>query len=200
MARIPLVSGETLTPEQKPVYERIVSGPRGTLVGPLRAALHSPELADRWQALGAQLRYNTSLPPRLSELAILVCARHWNSLVEWLIHAEIAAKAGLEAGIIEALRTGRAPALSDADDRVVYDYARELLAMGQVSDAAYAAALERLKVIGVVELAGLVGYYSMVAMTLNVHQIPPPPPGPSAPAPLDPLAPGTPTLLPAMGA
>lgn len=195
MARIPLVSAETLTPEQRPVYDRIVAGRRGMVVGPLRAALHSPALADRWQALGEHLRYNTSLPPRLSELAILVCGRHWNSEVEWLIHAEIAAKAGLEPDIIEALRTGRAPELCDPDDVAVYDFARELLAQGRVSDVAYAAAHERLGTVGVVELAGLVGYYSMVAMTLNAHQIPPPP---TNARPLDPLDPGRPTALPAL--
>ena len=68
MARIPLVSGETLTPEQKPVYERIVSGPRGTLVGPLRAALHSPDLADRWQALGAHLAQRFGLRHRFIDV------------------------------------------------------------------------------------------------------------------------------------
>ncbi|MBV8512330.1 MAG: carboxymuconolactone decarboxylase family protein, partial [Xanthobacteraceae bacterium] len=78
MARIPLPSPDTLTAEQKRVYDAIVSGPRGALRGPLRAALHNPELADKWQQLGELLRYRTSLPPQLSELAILVTARHCN--------------------------------------------------------------------------------------------------------------------------
>ncbi len=43
------------------------SGPRGTVQGPLLAALHKPELADKWQQLGALLRYRHVLPPRLSE-------------------------------------------------------------------------------------------------------------------------------------
>src|SRR5436190_14744346 len=96
VARIPLPSPETMTPEQRRVYDAIVSGPRKTLVGPLRAALHIPELADKWQQFGELLRYRTSLAPRLSELAILVTAKHCHCQLEWLIHEQMARKAGLE--------------------------------------------------------------------------------------------------------
>src|ERR671935_1769837 len=99
--RISLPNPDTMTPEQRRVYDAIVKGPRGTLVGPLRAALHRPELAEKWQQLGELLRYRTSLPPQLSELAILVTARHCNCQLEWFIHAEMARKAGLADSIIE---------------------------------------------------------------------------------------------------
>ena len=91
--RIAFPTPETMSPEQRRVYDTVVSGPRGVVVGPLRAALHSPELADCWQQLGAFLRYRTCLPPRLNELAILVTARRWNSELEWVVHAEAALKA-----------------------------------------------------------------------------------------------------------
>src|SRR4029453_8321694 len=77
LPRIPLPSPDEMTPEQRRVYDAIVKGPRGTLVGPLRAALHRPELAEKWQQLGELLRYRTSLPPQISEIAILVTARRW---------------------------------------------------------------------------------------------------------------------------
>ena len=98
MARIPLPSPETMTPEQRRVYDSIVTGPRGRLVGPLRAALHRPELAEKWQQFGELLRYRTSLPPMLSELAILVTARHCRSNLEWHIHEQMAIKAELPNG------------------------------------------------------------------------------------------------------
>src|SRR5919204_6858817 len=85
--RISLPNPDTMTPEQRRVYDAIVKGPRGTLVGPLRAALHRPELAEKWQQLGELLRYRTSLPPQISEIAILVTARRWRSQVEWHMHA-----------------------------------------------------------------------------------------------------------------
>ena len=109
MSRIPLVDSEDLTPEQRQVYDTVVAGPRGTVVGPLRVALHSPELADRWQKLGEHLRYRTSLAVRQSELAIITVARHWNSNVEWSIHAEVALGAGLDPAVIDAIRHARPP-------------------------------------------------------------------------------------------
>lgn len=171
-ARIPLPAPEEMNEAQKTVYEKIVSGPRGTLVGPLRAALHNPALADRWQALGQVLRYETSLPKDLNELAILVAARHWNSELEWTIHAGAACKAGLDEALIEAIRVGKLPEFGDESAREIYDFSRELLENGKVSDPIYAAILNRWDALGVVELTALVGYYSMVAMTLNAHQIP----------------------------
>ena len=94
--RIPLPGPQDMNAAQRAVFDKIVSGPRRTLVGPLRAALHNPSLADRWQALGQVLRYETCLPTVLNELAILVTARHWNSELEWTIHAGEARTAGLD--------------------------------------------------------------------------------------------------------
>jgi len=161
-----------MTPEQKRVYEAIVSGPRGRLQGPLRAALHRPELADKWQQLGEILRYRTSLPPRLSELAILVTARHCNCDVEWHIHEQMARNAGLESAIIEDIRAGKRPATAEAEALVIFDYAEELNRTKTVSEETYQRTLERCDVVGVVELTALIGYYTMVAMTLNAHEIP----------------------------
>lgn len=171
-ARIPLPGPDELSPDQRAVFDRIVGGRRGALVGPLRAALHNPELADRWQALGQVLRYDTCLPPSLSEIAILVVGRHWSCELEWTIHAAEARRSGVAEASIAALRLARAPAFADPAERETYDFARELLATGRISDAAYAAVLARWGVVGVVELTALVGYYSMVAMTLNAHRIP----------------------------
>lgn len=170
--RIPLPGPEEMNEAQKRVYDKIVSGPRGTLVGPLRAALLNPSLADSWQALGQVLRYETSLPPNLNELAILVSARHWNSELEWTIHASAARNAGLDEPIIEAIRICELPAFESEEEREIYEFSREILENGKVSDAAYTAVLNRWGALGAVELAALVGYYSMVAMTLNAHRIP----------------------------
>lgn len=170
--RIPLPGPDEMNPAQKAVYEKIIGGPRGTLVGPLRAALHNPALADKWQAFGQVLRYETSLPRHLNELAILVSARHWNSELEWTIHAEAARTAELDKDVIEAIRTCEVPDFTSMAEREVYEFSRELLEHGNVGDATYAAVLDRWGAVGVVELAALVGYYSMVAMTLNAHRVP----------------------------
>ena len=172
MARIPLPSVETLTPEQRRVYDAIVSGPRGALRGPLRAALHRPELADKWQQLGELLRYRTSLPASLSELAILVTARHCNCQLEWLIHVEMARKAGLADTVIDNIRTRRPIDSIVPAELDVYRYADELNRTDHVSEETHRRIRERFGVVGVVELTALIGYYTMVAMTLNAHEIP----------------------------
>lgn len=172
MPRIPLPSIETMTPDQRRVYDAVVSGPRGELKGPLRAALHRPELADKWQQLGELLRYRTSIPPRLSELAILVTARHCDCAVEWVIHERMAVQAGLALGIIEKVRIGERPSNGDADALAIYDFAEELNRTNTVGEENYRRVLDRWLVVGVVELTAIVGYYTMVAMTLNAHQIP----------------------------
>ena len=174
MSRIPLVDPENLTSEQRQVYDTIVAGPRGTVVGPLRAALHSAELADRWQKLGEYLRYRTALTLRQSELAIISVARHWNSNLEWSIHSEVALGAGLDPAVVDAIRHARSPVFTDATEALIYEYTRQMLAHGQVADEVYADLYASFTEVQMVELTALVGYYTMVAMTLNAHAIPAP--------------------------
>jgi 4-carboxymuconolactone decarboxylase len=172
MPRIPLPGPDEMSPEQRRVYDQVVSGPRGTLIGPLRAAIHSPDLAERWSKLGEFLRFGTMLPKRLNELAIIVTGRRYTSQIEWWVHARAAAEAGLPADVIEAIRIGQAPVLEDADDATVYEFARQLQETGTVALPAYRAVEQRWGARGVVELTAVIGYYTMVSMTLNVHQIP----------------------------
>lgn len=171
--RIPLpASREELDDAQRAVWDKVVAGPRGQVIGPLRAAIHNPELAARWSAMGEALRFNTSLPKRLSELAICVTGRRWSSQVEWWVHARAAVQVGIAPAILDAIREGRAPAFADAQEALVYDFARDLQQDGRVAYATYAAARDAFGVKGVVELTALVGYYTMVSMTLNAHGVP----------------------------
>lgn len=173
-ARITLPDKGVMSAEQRRVRDGILNGRRGELVGPLRAALHNPVLAERWSLLGETLRFGTSLPPRLTELAVLITARAWNSELEWSIHRRAAEAGGLPPDVIDAVRDGRVPSLSE-DEREIYRFTSEILAFGKVSDQAYGAVLARWHEVGTVELAALIGYYCMVAITLNVHHIPLPP-------------------------
>lgn len=173
--RHPELDESRLTPEQRAVFDAIRSGPRGKVEGPLRVWLQSPELASRAQALGAFCRYGTSLPPRLSELAILVTGAHWRSGFEWAAHAPIALAAGLPAELIEAIRTGGKPVFPDRETAAVWRFANELTARRTVSDAVFAEARAVLGTGGVVELVGILGYYTLISMTINVFEVPLPP-------------------------
>jgi len=170
--RIPLPGREELDEAQRAVWDKVVSGPRGQVIGPLRAAIHNAELAGRWSAFGEALRFNTSLPKRISELAICVTGRRWSSQVEWWVHARVAAESGVSPAVLEAIRTGQPPHFDKADEALTYDFARAIHHEGNVPDALYAVARETFGVRGVVELVSLIGYYTMVSMTLNLHGVP----------------------------
>jgi len=172
MPRISLPSPETMSPEQRRVYDKIVGGKRGRIQGPLRAALHNADLAERWSALGELLRYGTTLTPRQSELAILVTGRACRSPFEWYAHRPEAEKAGLPGEVIDAVFAQTAPPSMSEEDAAVYRFADELNRHNSVSTRTYKRALAVLGERGVVELTALVGYYTMVAMTLNAHEIP----------------------------
>lgn len=172
MPRITLPTPETMDADQRRVYDKIISGRRGRIQGPLRAALHNADLADRWQALGELLRYNTTLSPRQSELAILVTGRACSSPFEWYAHRLEAERVGIESAVIEAILARTTPAGLSADDAVIVQVAIELNSCNSIADATYADALARLGERRLVELTALVGYYTMVAMTLNAHEIP----------------------------
>lgn len=160
-----------LTPEQTLIYDRIKAGPRGAVVGPLRVWLMSPDLAQNAQELGAFCRYGTSLPPRLSELAVLVTGAHWRSGFEFATHAPIGVAAGLSPDLVESVRKGERPLAMGEEESAVHDFAVELLRDRFVSDVTYARAEAVLGQVPLVELVGILGYYSLISMTINAFQV-----------------------------
>jgi 4-carboxymuconolactone decarboxylase len=172
MPRLPDIDVADLDEQQKRVHDAIAKGPRGKVEGPLRVWLNSPAFAERAQALGAFCRFGTSLPPRLSELAILVTGAYWRAGFEWFAHAPIALEAGLDPAAVEAIRTGAEPALGKADERAVYAFSRELLMERRVSQATYELAERALGRTSLVDLVGILGYYGLISMTINAFEVP----------------------------
>jgi 4-carboxymuconolactone decarboxylase len=172
LSRPPRLDEAHLTPEQQAVFEDIRSGPRGVVEGPLRVWLQSPAFAERAQKLGAFCRYGTRLPARLSELAIIMVGAHWRSGFEWSVHATIAAKAGIDSEVLEAIRVGARPSLVRSDERAVYAFSRELLEAKRVSERAYKEVVGVVGTEGAVELVGILGYYTLICMTINAFEIP----------------------------
>ena len=174
ISRPPALDEAKLTPDQRRIYDDIMSGPRGIVEGPLRVWLTNPGLADKAQALGAYCRYGTRLPPRLSELAILVVGAYWRSGFEWHVHAPIALKAGVSADAAEAIRTGTEPSLVDVEAQAVYAFARELVTRRAVTEPTYRRAVEVLGLEATVDLVGILGYYTLISMTINAFHVPVP--------------------------
>ncbi len=163
---------ETPTPEQAKVIAEVVSGKRGRVPGPMIGWLPNPELARRAQRLGELLRYDTSLEPTLSELAILICGRHWTSHYEWTAHKRIALEAGLDPQTIADIAARKeTPFLRGDREQAVYKVASTLLAQTKLDDALYAHGLATLGERGMIDLVGILGYYSLVALTLNAFEL-----------------------------
>ena len=177
-SRLAPLTRDELTPPQQEVYDDITGGVRGSIQGPFNAWLRSPKLANAAQKLGEFCRFNNSLGPRLSEIAILITARKYKSQVEWYLHAQIAMKAGHVQATIDAMLAGERPDFSaapgaDADkEYMVHDYANELVAQGRVSDKTHAKAIALFGEQGVVDLVGVIGYYHLVSLTLNAFNVP----------------------------
>jgi len=170
--RFKLLAEDEMSEAQRKVYRQIASGPRGGVRGPFNALLRSPDLADRAQKLGEYVRYDSSIPERLREFAILITARHWTAQYEWHAHHAHAMKAGLRPEIARDVAQGRRPAGMNDDEEAVYDFCRELHEKKSVSDASYATALRKFGERGVVDLIAISGYYTLVSMVLNVDRRP----------------------------
>lgn len=170
--RLTIPSEDNLTPKQRELLADIQkTRGKGVLGGPFAVFLEAPEFGDLAQKLGAFCRYNTSVPPALSEFTILVLARFWRSQYEFWVHAPIAQKAGVKAATIEALRTGREPRLT-REQRAIYEFIAELHKTKRVADKTYARVHALFGDAGMVEFVGILGYYTLVAMTLNVFRVP----------------------------
>ncbi len=171
MARLGPLDLDSLSDAQRKVADQIRSGPRAGLAGPFWPWLRSPDLADRAQRLGEFVRFRTSLPQRLVELAVLFTARTWRAQFEWYAHAPIARKEGLAEEVVQALLDAKPPRFERDDEAAVYDLCRELYETRRVGDKTYARVTQLLGDQGAVELVGVLGYYALVSMTLNAFAV-----------------------------
>ncbi|NVM75591.1 4-carboxymuconolactone decarboxylase [Duganella sp. SG902] len=155
---------------QQVAAQAVIDGPRGALYGPFVPLIRSPELMAAAQRMGEYLRYRSAIGTRLTELAILVTARHWSQQVEWAIHAPIARDHGVADETIAAIAARRRPDRLATDEALVYDFCVQLHQRQRVDDATYAAALAAFGEHGVVDLMGINGYYTFLAMVMNAAQ------------------------------
>ncbi len=161
-----------MTPEQKTLVDHVLAGPRASMDGPFNIMLRSPEMGDLAQQLGAYVRFQSSLPRKLNEFAILITARSWNAQYEWYVHRQNALDAGLSPALIDAVAAGKRPAAMQPGEEAVYNFCTELLKTKQVSDATFAAAKAQFGERGVVDMTGVIGYYNLVSALLNVDRYP----------------------------
>lgn len=171
MTRLPMIAEDKMNDAQRKAIQAVTAGKRAGVRGPFPALLRSPELCAHAATLGEFCRFGSSLPERLSEMAILITAYNWRAQYEWFAHAPLAQKGGLADEVIEAIRVGKRPGKMHADEAVLYDICTELHDKKRVSDATYRKGVETFGEKGVVEILGISGYYVLVSMVLNTAQV-----------------------------
>jgi 4-carboxymuconolactone decarboxylase len=175
--RVPVLAENQLTTVQRALLDSIRSGPRGgsiTIRGPFAVFLHAPDFGKLAQQLGGFCRYQTAVPPRLSEFAILVTAKLWRAQYEWFAHVPQAERAGVTKETISDLHKGRVPKSLPEDERAIYDFIQELYKTRRVSDKNFKRVVAVLGEPATVEFVGILGYYVLISMILNVFRMSPP--------------------------
>ena len=175
--RLPVLSEEALTDDQRALLNSIRSGPRGAgtgIRGPFAMFLHAPAFGQLAQKLGGHCRFNTAVPARLSEFAILVTAKMWRAQYEWYAHVPQAERAGVAKETIRDIHRGRVPKTAPKDERAIYDFVQELYKTRRVSDRNFKRVHSILGDAGTVEFVGILGYYVLISMILNVFRMSPP--------------------------
>ncbi len=171
-ARFPQLTMDQLDAAQKALGEQVVKVSSIGLGGPYNPMLRSPVLGQRLFDLFHYLRWETSVPIKLNEFAIIIIARQWRSQVEWLAHAPLAEKAGLAPEIVAELKANKRPSNMPEEEAVVYDFVTELTTAHKVSDETFARAKKVFSEQQIVDLTAVAGNYVMVAMMLAMADRP----------------------------
>ena len=178
MTRLPFITETELDDDQRKIWDGLVStrgaaalNSEGGLVGPFNAMIHAPEVGARVSSLGAALRFRSSLPANLLEIAIITVGAHWKSNFEFWAHSRMALEAGVDAAVVDAIRNGEDPVFANADEAAVHAMTRSLLRSGRADDATYLAVVESLGDKATVELTTLIGYYCLISLTLNNFEV-----------------------------
>jgi 4-carboxymuconolactone decarboxylase len=170
--RMPPIPADKMTTAQQQAVEEYKKARGSEASGPWAVLTRSPDLMSRTRMLSDYLRFNSTLPPRLSEFVILMTARAWGQNYEWNAHQPLALKGGLNPAVATAVAEGRRPAAMAEDETIVYDLIQELLRNHTVSDPTYARAVGKFGEQGVVDAVSISGYYTMIGMLLNTARTP----------------------------
>jgi 4-carboxymuconolactone decarboxylase len=168
--RFPQVTLDTLPQEARPLAEEITKISSVGLSGPYNIMLRSPVMADRMKRLLDYLRFNNSLPAKLSEFAILIQGRLFTSNVEWYAHSPLALKAGLSESVLADLKANLYPRGMKEDEQVVYDVCMQLSNRQHISDDLFNHAKKVLGEQQIVDLVAISGTYVALAMMLNLGE------------------------------
>ena len=134
--RMSPIPPEKWTDAQREVISQAFPGSTSSLTGPYGAWLRSPQVMRGRRIVGSYLLgYEGVLPPKLTEIAVLMAARHWTSQFIWRAHTRLALEAGVGPDLMQAIAEGRRPPDMAEDEAMIYDFCDELLRNQSISDA-----------------------------------------------------------------
>ena len=172
MARIPQVTRDDVPEKEKIAYDEFIKS-RGSRpnVGPYSLLLHMPEMAQRLEALRTYIRSEESVPQKLQELVMITVAREMDCAFIWHAHAAAARQAGVRDDIVDNIREKKALTNLAPEERVVVDFARELLQNRKVSQRTFEAAITHFGQRGMMTLTNLVACYAVLAYNMNTYEL-----------------------------
>src|SRR3984957_4635984 len=168
--RFPQLKMEQLNEQQRPFAEEIMKISSIGISGPYNSMLRSPVMGQRLFTLLDYVRFNTSVPRKLNEFAILIQARLWTSQVEWYAHYPLAIKAGLPEAVAADLKVGKRPSSMQPAEAAVYDFCMELSTKHEGSEATFKKTRELFSEQQVIDLIAVSGTYITAAMIANTAE------------------------------
>jgi len=178
MSRLDPLDPDQLTPAQQELRDAVESGPRKArhgsigLAGPFGIWMRAPALGLAAQAFGSAVRFGTSLPENVKEIAICTVGAHYRARFEFAAHAPLALAAGVGPDALEAIRRGQPPAFTDAAEAMAHELTGTLLARHRLDDALFERARAIFSEAELVELVTVIGYYCQISLTLNAFEAP----------------------------
>ena len=172
MGRLPEVTREALPEELRATFDELIEANGGKMPGgPGSVAIHSPELARRRGPLNSYLRFETSIPPAVLELAILTTARCMDCAYVWNAHVPTARSAGVDDAVIQAVCDDAPLPATGAGESAVVQYGRELFKTHVVGDETFRTALDQFGPLHLVEITAVMGVYAQNAFLLNAFAV-----------------------------
>ena len=173
MPRLPALITKDQIPEAAHAAFDSIAATRNRVGGPFAVLMHSPEVAARAAHLGTYVRFESTLPPAIRELATSVAAHVCECAYEWAAHETQARTAGIPDAVIEPVPNDGDVDVLDAAHALVIHYGREILTRHRVDDATFEAARARYGAQGVIDLTATFGYYALLATALNAAEVRP---------------------------
>ena len=176
--RLAPLDPSTLTAAQSALVAAVEQGPRARhhgrigMQGPFGVWLRAPELGFAAQQFGSAVRFGTTLPEALKEIAICTVGAFFRARFEFMAHAPLARAAGVDPVAIEAIRTDATPVFPAAREQAAYALARTLVTRHRLSDGEYASMRAQFSEAELVELVTVIGYYCQISLTLNLFEVP----------------------------